>query len=253
MRRHCGSSRRWRGDLGHTARKDQLASQLQRIQAQRLSLEPWAELDVRLELHRSGQLSVIPAPCPCGRTSSRQKTLWRNSRRSWYRYPCRRSSSIFCCWYIRRRRAQCWRCCGPFGFAAASFGTLTGTVQENLQRLDDEEEQTRQDRRAEDAALDALGGRQPELKLGLDRLKLQIQREDNRQRLLTDGHIFYLEGWVPEAGHRPAGAAAGGLLLCVGPAGPHRGGVSGGAGDAEEQLAHPVHDLHHGAVLHARL
>lgn len=48
-------------------------------------------------------------------------------------------------------------------------------------------------------ALDALGGRQPELKLGLDRLKLQIQREDNRQRLLTDGHIFYLEGWVPEA------------------------------------------------------
>ena len=41
--------------------------------------------------------------------------------------------------------------------------------------------------------------RQPELKLGLDRLKLQIQREDNRQRLLTDGHIFYLEGWVPEA------------------------------------------------------
>ena len=69
----------------------------------------------------------------------------------------------------------------------------------NLQRLDDEEEQTRQDRRAEDAALDALGGRQPELKLGLDRLNLQIQREDNRQRLLTDGHIFYLEGWVPEA------------------------------------------------------
>ena len=61
------------------------------------------------------------------------------------------------------------------------------------------EEQTRQDRRAEDAALDALGGRQPELKLGLDRLKLQIQREENRQRLLTDGHIFYLEGWVPEA------------------------------------------------------
>jgi len=27
----------------------------------------------------------------------------------------------------------------PFGFAAASFGTLTGTVQENLHRLDDEE------------------------------------------------------------------------------------------------------------------
>ena len=35
-------------------------------------------------------------------------------------------------------------------------------------------------RQAEDAALDALGGRQPELKLGLDRLKLQIQREDNQ-------------------------------------------------------------------------
>ena len=50
--------------LGHTARKEQLTSQLQRIQAQRLSLEPWAELDVPLELHRSGQLSVIPGTMP---------------------------------------------------------------------------------------------------------------------------------------------------------------------------------------------
>ena len=46
--------------LGHTARKEQLTSQLQRIQAQRLSLEPWAELDaVQREYEREQYQMVV--------------------------------------------------------------------------------------------------------------------------------------------------------------------------------------------------
>ena len=185
--------------LGHTARKDQLASQLQRIQAQRLSLEPWAELDVPLELHRSGQLSVIPGTMPLRSDLQQAKNALEEQPAELVQVSLSPQQQYLLLLVHQAAESAVLEVLRPFGFAAASFGTLTGTVQENLQRLDDEEEQTRQDRRAEDAALDALGGRQPELKLGLDRLKLQIQREDNRQRLLTDGHIFYLEGWVPEA------------------------------------------------------
>ena len=185
--------------LGHTARKEQLTSQLQRIQAQRLSLEPWAELDVPLELHRSGQLSVIPGTMPLRSDLQQAKNALEEQPAELVQVSLSPQQQYLLLLVHQAAESAVLEVLRPFGFAAASFGTLTGTVQENLQRLDDEEEQTRQDRRAEDAALDALGGRQPELKLGLDRLNLQIQREDNRQRLLTDGHIFYLEGWVPEA------------------------------------------------------
>ena len=185
--------------LGHTARKEQLTSQLQRIQAQRLSLEPWAELDVPLELHRSGQRSVIPGTMPLRSDLQQAKNALEEQPAELVQVSLSPQQQYLLLLVHQAAESAVLEVLRPFGFAAASFGTLTGTVQENLQRLDDEEEQTRQDRRAEDAALDALGGRQPELKLGLDRLKLQIQREDNRQRLLTDGHIFYLEGWVPEA------------------------------------------------------
>ena len=185
--------------LGHTARKEQLTSQLQRIQAQRLSLEPWAELDVPLELHRSGQLSVIPGTMPLRSDLQQAKNALEEQPAELVQVSLSPQQQYLLLLVHQAAESAVLEVLRPFGFAAASFGTLTGTVQENLQRLDDEEEQTRQDRRSEDAALDALRGRQPELKLGLDRLKLQIQREDNRQRLLTDGHIFYLEGWVPEA------------------------------------------------------
>ena len=152
-----------------------------------------------LELHRSGQLSVIPGTMPLRSDLQQAKNALEEQPAELVQVSLSPQQQYLLLLVHQAAESAVLEVLRPFGFAAASFGTLTGTVQENLQRLDDEEEQTRQDRRAEDAALDALGGRQPELKLGLDRLNLQIQREDNRQRLLTDGHIFYLEGWVPEA------------------------------------------------------
>ena len=153
--------------MGHTARKEQLTSQLQRIQAQRLSLEPWAELDVPLELHRSGQLSVIPGTMPLRSDLQQAKNALEEQPAELVQVSLSPQQQYLLLLVHQAAESAVLEVLRPFGFAAASFGTLTGTVQENLQRLDDEEEQTRQDRRAEDAALDALGGRQPELKLGL--------------------------------------------------------------------------------------
>ena len=147
--------------LGHTARKEQLTSQLQRIQAQRLSLEPWAELDVPLELHRSGQLSVIPGTMPLRSDLQQAKNALEEQPAELVQVSLSPQQQYLLLLVHQAAESAVLEVLRPFGFAAASFGALTGTVQENLQRLDDEEEQTRQDRRAEDAALDALGGRQP--------------------------------------------------------------------------------------------
>ena len=84
------------------------------------------------------------------------------------------------------------------GFAASQLAGMTGTVAENLQRLDDELSSAEQQILAEKAALQALGGEQDALKQCIDRMELEVAREESRTRLLTDEHIFYLDGWVPE-------------------------------------------------------
>ena len=135
--------------LGHTARKEQLTSQLQRIQAQRLSLEPWAELDVPLELHRSGQLSVIPGTMPLRSDLQQAKNALEEQPAELVQVSLSPQQQYLLLLVHQAAESAVLEVLRPFGFAAASFGTLTGTVQENLQRLDDEEEQTRQDRRLE--------------------------------------------------------------------------------------------------------
>ena len=92
-----------------------------------------------------------------------------------------------------------------------------------------------------------------ELQLGCDRLRSRLMREENRKRLLTDGCIVAFDGWVP-AVKLPKLAAWLDTLDCAYDAQrPHSGGDPRRAGAAPRQRADPLHELHHGAVLHARL
>ena len=149
--------------LGHTARKEQLTSQLQRSQAQRLSLEPWAELDVPLELHRSGQLSVIPGTMPLRSDLQQAKNALEEQPAELVQVSLSPQQQYLLLLVHQAAESAVLEVLRPFGFAAASFGALTGTVQENLQRLDDEQgheaiQTLRTGQHLQDQALGALVG-----------------------------------------------------------------------------------------------
>ena len=70
-------------------------------------------------------------------------------------------------------------------------------MKENLRHIEGEINDTRQARREESEALEALGARRGELRLACDRMALELSRQEAAEKLLTDGNIFCLVGWYP--------------------------------------------------------
>ena len=84
----------------------------------------------------------------------------------------------------------------PYSFSAVQFRDMTGTAAENLVRLEKEGEELAKARQAEVEKIAALGGTRPQLRRAVDRLNQELDKELAREYLLTDGTIFFLEGWA---------------------------------------------------------
>lgn len=83
-----------------------------------------------------------------------------------------------------------------WGFTPARFPGLTGTARANLERLDREiAAETARGAEAAAAVATQAGGRET-LRLSLDRLAQEEQREEERARLLHTERTILLEGWV---------------------------------------------------------
>lgn len=96
-----------------------------------------------------------------------------------------------------RRAAAALETLRSFGFSTGQLKGYSGTVQENLRHIEGEINDTRQARREESEALEALGARRGELRLACDRMALELSRQEAAEKLLTDGNIFCLDGWYP--------------------------------------------------------
>lgn len=84
----------------------------------------------------------------------------------------------------------------PFSFSTVQFRDMTGTAAENLERLTREGEELIRDRQDEEAKIAALGDTRPQLRRAMDRLNQELDKELAKDYLLTDGTIFFLEGWA---------------------------------------------------------
>ena len=85
-----------------------------------------------------------------------------------------------------------------YGFSFAQMKELTGTVAENLQRIQSEMEETQRQRQQAVEAIRALGPRRRELQIAMDRIAQVVATESTKERLLNAGPVLYLDGWVPE-------------------------------------------------------
>ena len=84
----------------------------------------------------------------------------------------------------------------PFSFSTVQFRDMTGTAAENMERLTREGEELVRAREAEEAKIAALGDTRPQLRRAVDRLNQELDKELAKDYLLTDGTIYFLEGWA---------------------------------------------------------
>ena len=84
----------------------------------------------------------------------------------------------------------------PCSFSPVQFRDMSGTAADNLARLEKEREELVRDRQAQEARIAGLGDKRPQLRRAVDRLNQELEKELARECLLTDGTIFFLEGWA---------------------------------------------------------
>lgn len=85
----------------------------------------------------------------------------------------------------------------PYGFSPHSFKGLTGTAGENLDRLQGELTRWEERQQALEKELAAMGYARDTLRQASDRLAGETAKAAVTDRLLTNGTILCLQGWVP--------------------------------------------------------
>ncbi len=177
-----------------------LQAQMVRLQTERMTLLPWQELDLPLELDHTRTTKILLGTLPaaadwqsvCGQLADEIGEaeiclLSESSDQKCVLLLCHEAKLDAALELLRGR-----------GFALSQLTGMTGTVVENVQRLDASLEETEKALQAEKEALADMVSRRSELQQCVDRMALEIRREESCERLLSDGCIFCLEGWVPE-------------------------------------------------------
>jgi V/A-type H+-transporting ATPase subunit I len=85
----------------------------------------------------------------------------------------------------------------PHSFSVVHFKDLTGTAAENIDRLSREIADVQAQRQDQVDRIVEKRDRRGDLQVCLDRVNQDMSKEAVAERFLTDGTIFFAEGWVP--------------------------------------------------------
>ncbi|MBQ3533314.1 MAG: V-type ATP synthase subunit I [Oscillospiraceae bacterium] len=184
----------------HTAEIERLQARENRLRTERMTLLPWRDLDIPLELTTTRTVRVMTGTLPSaadwaavqGELSDRVEEAKLHLIGESKEQKC---VLLLCHQDVLDAALEVLR---SGGFALSQLSGMKGTVAENLCRLDRELAENEKLLVNEKAALSAMGGEHRRLKQCIDRVSLEIRREESRERLLTDGCIFCLNGWVPQ-------------------------------------------------------
>lgn len=184
----------------HNAAIARLKARLERLETERLRLEPWQEWPLPLEFTATRCVSVQLGTLPLRTKPDTARGILADSVPEAELFSLGQTPEQRCVALLSHRAAteQALEALRPLGYTAAVIKAEGGTVAENLRRIRQETEGTAQQLRQEQEALCALGPQQQELSLCLDRADLQLRQLEARQHALSDGCVLYLSGWVPE-------------------------------------------------------
>ena len=189
----------------HAKAVGQLNTREARLHTEQLALQPWSAYDLPLEDQGTKTAAILLGTVPnavdfdamAGAVMESAETAWLKL------LSTDREQQYLEVVVHRSQEAQALEVLRTYGFSFSQLKELTGTVAENVRRLDDEIRQIGEQRRGEEEAIRTLGAAQDELEVCLDRVQQVLAKEAAKERLLTGGAIICLDGWA-EAPEVPA-------------------------------------------------
>ena len=168
-----------------------------RLLSRQAGLEPWRNLDMPLEAQGTQHTVFRLMVCPGSTDMTAVQTALADTAAQMLEISGDKQQRYCLLICHRAEEEQALELLRPFGFSATAFQGLTGTPAENLDRLSGQIAENRKQQEAATAAIVAQAGARDALRVYADRLSAEAAKEQNTERLLTDGTILFFEGWAP--------------------------------------------------------
>ena len=177
----------------------QLNTRQARLHTEQLALQPWSAYDLPLEDQGTKNVSILLGTVPNAVDfDAMAGAVMESADTAWLKLLSTDREQQYMEVLVHRSQEQtALEVLRTYGFSFSQLKELTGTVAENIRRLDQELSQAEQQRQQEQNAIRALGADSGEVEVCVDRVQQVLSREDAKERLLSGGAIFCLDGWAP--------------------------------------------------------
>ena len=183
----------------HAKAIGQLNTREARLHTEQLALQPWSAYDLPLEDQGTKYVSILLGTVPNAVDfDAMAGAVMEGADTAWLKLLSTDREQQYLEVLVHRSQEQAaLETLRTYGFSFSQLKELAGTVAENIRRLDQELNQVEQQRRQEQDAIRALGADSKEVEICVDRVQQVLSREDAKERLLSGGAIFCLDGWAP--------------------------------------------------------
>ena len=177
----------------------QLEGDEKRLLSQQAALQPWKSLDLPLEQEGTAQTVFRLGVCP-GSTDTgafRTELAAENLAAELYEVDADKQQKYYFIISHRSEEEKLQELLRPHNFSAVTFRGLAGTASENMRVLEQQLTKNRERQEKVKTEIQQSGDSRDMLRVYADRLNVEAAKDASAQRLLTDGTIFFFEGWLP--------------------------------------------------------
>lgn len=168
-----------------------------RLTARRQALTPWASLDMPLELEGTAHARFRLMVCPSGTDIGAVRIALADVAAELYEVSADKQQTYVLLLCHRAEEETAQELLRPFNFSAVTFPGTTGTAAENMDALDQSLADNKKAQEAAAAAIVQDAKSRDVLRMYLDQLRAEAEKDASAERLLTDGTILFFEGWAP--------------------------------------------------------
>ena len=177
----------------------QCAAEQAKLRTQMAALEPWRPLDVPLETEGSAIVPILFGAAPVRADFAALEAAVAGATDLAQLIPAGKDQELqyFLLICHASVQADCAEALRPFGFSRVSLRGWTGTAAENIRSLDGRIAELERQEAEYRAHIVSMGEKRELLRLCADRAAQEIEREENKARLVDTDAAYLLEGWLP--------------------------------------------------------
>lgn len=170
-----------------------------KLRAQKAALTPWLELDIPLETTGTREVSATFGAVMSTVALDTVKQALEEATELVEVIPAGKDREFQYVLILCHRSAEetAFETLKKFGFSRSSLRGWTGTARENTDRLEGELRRLEGELAEAKGAIAALVPHREDIKLCIDCMTQEIQREEYKGRLLQSQATIFFEGWVP--------------------------------------------------------